>query len=65
MHSSLSSNNGRSPGLDRIYGGSQGMETYAVFRSTGPEASSQYTSLTPPASAKAGEGDKGRYTTPH
>lgn len=64
MHGSLSSHNGRSPGLDRTYSGSQGTQTYTAWRSTGPEASPQYSSLVPPADMIPGTGDKSRYTTP-
>lgn len=63
MHGSLSRDNGRSPGLDRTYGGDQGTQTYTVWRNVEAEASSRYSSLVPPASAKPGEGDKSRYHT--
>lgn len=65
MHSSLGGPVfGRSPGLDNTYGGSAGTQTYTVWRSNGAEASSSYASLIPPGSAKMGEGDKSRFTTP-
>lgn len=66
--------NDRSPALGQWYGassghgtsstGGSGLNTYLAFRLKKPEASSQYSSLTPPASARAGEGNRSRHGTP-
>lgn len=65
MHGSLSSSgNGRSPGLDKTYGGRQGTSTFTAWRSTVSETNPKYTSLVPPSSMVPGTGDKSQYTTP-
>ena len=66
--------NDRSPALGQWYGassghgtssgGGTGLDTYTAWRLVKPDNSTEFSSLVPDSSAKAGDGDKTRMTTP-